>query len=66
MILDTKLNFQEHIKNDILSKVPSLVITGALRDSSWENLYQELGLESLKQRRCYMKLLFLKTNYCFF
>ena len=111
MILDTKLNFQEHIKN-ILTKVSktigllgklqnilpreslltifrsfvrphldygdviydqsynntfyqkmesiqynaALAITGAIRGSSRENLYQELGLESLQQRRWYRKL----------
>ena len=33
-----------------------MAITGAMRDSSREKLYQELGLESLQQRRCYRKL----------
>ena len=111
MILDTKLNFQEHIKN-ILTKVnknyskscktsltrgslltifksfvrphldygsiiydqiydntfhqkmesiqynAALAITGIIRGSSREKLYQELGLESLRQRRWYRKLFY--------
>ena len=39
----------------------ALAITGAIRGSSREKLYQELGLESLKSRRWYQKLcLFFK------
>ena len=34
----------------------ALAITGAIRDSSREKLYQELGLETLQQRRWYRKL----------
>ena len=30
----------------------ALAITGAIRCSSREKLYQELGLETLQQRRC--------------
>ena len=37
----------------------TLVITGAIRESSTEKIYQELGLESLKSRRCYRKTSFL-------
>ena len=36
----------------------SLAITGAIRGTSREKLYQELGLESLHDRRCYRKLCF--------
>ena len=35
---------------------PALEITGAIRGSSREKLYQELGLETLQQRRWYRKL----------
>ena len=35
----------------------ALAITGARRGSSKEKLYQELGLESLKQWRWFRKLL---------
>ena len=41
----------------------ALAITGAIRGSSREKLYQELGLESLKLRRWYRKLcLFFKLK----
>ena len=33
-----------------------LEITGAIRGTSRENIYQELGLESLQLRRWYRKL----------
>ena len=35
-----------------------LVITGAFKGTSRERLYQELGLELLKGRRCHRKLCF--------
>ena len=34
----------------------ALAITGAVRGTSWEKLYQELGFESFQQRRWYRKL----------
>ena len=34
----------------------ALAVTGAIRGSSREKLYQELGLETLQQRRWYRKL----------
>ena len=37
----------------------ALAITGAIRGSSREKLYQELGLETLQQRRWYRKLFLL-------
>ena len=42
----------------------ALAITGAIRRTSREKLYQELGFESLQQRRSYRKLccLFKITN----
>ena len=41
----------------------ALAITGAIRGSSREKLYQELGLESLKAQRWYQKLcLFFKLK----
>ena len=40
----------------------ALAITGAIRDTSREKVYQELGLESLRKRQWYRKLCyFLKT-----
>ena len=54
-----------HIMN--LSKISKsaqfnvvLTITGAIRGSSRENLYQELSLESLKLRRWYRKFFILQ------
>ena len=51
-----------HYKNSFHQKLESiqynaaLAITGAIRGSSREKLYQELGLESLKQRWWFRKL----------
>ena len=36
----------------------ALAITGAIKDSSRERLYQELGLESLNDRRWYRRLVY--------
>ena len=49
MIFDTKLDFQEYLK-DKLSRI-SKTITEATRRTSKEKLYQELGLKSLEKRR---------------
>ena len=61
-----------HYKNSFHQKLESiqynaaLAITGAIRGSSRQKLYQELGLESLKQRRWFRKLYYflrqLKIN----
>ena len=41
----------------------TLAIAGTIRGSSRENFYQELGLESLQQRRWYRKICnFLKKS----
>ena len=45
----------------------ALAITGAIRGSSREKLYQELGFESLRDRRSYRKLCFyykIRHNDC--
>ena len=45
----------------------ALAITGAIRGSSREKLYQGLGFESLRDRRFYRKLCFyykIRHNYC--
>ena len=45
----------------------TLAITGAMRGSSREKLYQELGFESLRDRRWYRKLCFyykIRHNDC--
>ena len=46
--------FNKSFQNKLVSLQynAALAITGAIRGSSRENLYQELGLDSLKSRRC--------------
>ena len=50
--------FSESFQNKLESVQynAALAITGAIRGSSKEKLFQELGLESLKLRRWYQKL----------
>ena len=52
--------FNESFQNKLESVQynAALAITGAIRGSSREKLYQELGFESLKSRRWYRKLCF--------
>ena len=40
----------------------ALAITGAIRGTSKEKLYQELGLATLKEKRCHRILKYLETN----
>ena len=46
--------FNKSFQNKLVSLQynAALAITGAIRGSSREKLYQELGLDSLKSRRC--------------
>ena len=66
--------FNESFRNRLESVQynAALAITGAIRDSSREKLYQELVLESLRSRRWYRKLclffklfVFKKNSYFF-
>ena len=53
-------SFNDYFKEK-LEKVQysaSIINTGAIKDTSRERLYQELGLESLCDRRWYCKLVF--------
>ena len=51
-----------HQKLDSIQYNAYLFVSGAIRGSSREKLYQELGLESLQRRRWYGKLsLFYKV-----
>ena len=43
-------------KIESLQDKAALAITGAIKGTSREKVYQELGLESLQQRRWYRKL----------
>ena len=47
-------SFHQKLKSTQYNATPA--ITGAIRGTSSEKLYQELGLESLQQRRWYRKL----------
>ena len=49
-------NASFHQKLESLQYNACLAITGAIRGSSREKLYQELGFESLQQRHWYRKL----------
>ena len=65
VIYDQSLNNTFHQKMESIQYNAALAITGAIRGSSREKLYQEQGLESLQQRRWYRKLCYffkLKAN----
>ena len=56
VIYDQNYNNFFHQKLESIQYNAALAITDAIRGSSKEKLYQELGLESLKQRRWFRKL----------
>ena len=56
VLYDQSYNNTFHQKMESVQYNATLAITGAVRGSSRENFYQELGLESLQQRRWYMKI----------
>ena len=56
VIYDQHYNNSFHQKLESIQYNAALAITGAIRGSSREKLDQELGLESLKQRRWFRKL----------
>ena len=56
VIYNQSYNNAFHQKMDSIQSNAGLAITGAARGSSTEKFYQELGLESLRQRRWYSKL----------
>ena len=67
IIYDQAFNNCFHQKNESLQYNAALAITDAIRGMSREKIYQELGLESLEQRRWHRKLcLFFKMykNQC--
>ena len=51
IIYDQTFNNSFHQKIESLQYNAALAITGAIRGTSREKIYQELGLESLQQRR---------------
>ena len=56
IIYDQAYNLSFHQKLESIQYNAALALTGAIRSSSREKLYQELGLESLQLRRWYRKL----------
>ena len=59
VIYDKAFNESFHAKLESLQYDTTLAITGAIRWSSTEKIYEELGLGSLKSRRWYRKMGFL-------
>ena len=56
MIYDQTFNMSFQKKRGTIQYNAALAITGAISGSSREKIYQELGLETLQQRRWYRKL----------
>ena len=56
ILYDSARNESFHLKLEFIQYNACLAITGAIRGSSREKLYQELGFESLQQRRWYRNL----------
>ena len=56
ILCDQAYNMSFHQKLESIQYNARLAITGAIRGTSKETLYQELGLESLQLRRWYRKL----------
>ena len=56
IIYDRPYNASFHQKLDLLQYDVCLAITGPIRGTSKEKLYEETGLESLQPRRWYRKL----------
>ena len=56
MIYDQAYNASFHRNLDSIQYNAALAITGAIRGTSKEKLYDELGLETLEKRRWYRKL----------
>ena len=72
IIYDQAYNASFHQKLELLQYNACLAITGAIRGTSREKLYEELGLESLQLRRWFRKLSFFRklfnsehSNYLF-
>ena len=56
IIFDQAFNKSFHDNLESIQYNASLAITGAIRGTSKEKLYQELGFESLQQKRWFRKL----------
>ena len=58
IIYDKAFNESFHAKLESLQYNATLPITGHIKGSSTKKIYEELGLESLKSRRWYRKMIF--------
>ena len=56
VIYDQSYNASFHQRLERIQYSAAIAITGAIRGTSREKLFEELGLESLQQRRWYRKL----------
>ena len=56
ILYDQTFNNSFHEKLELIQYNAALAITGTIRSSSGEKLYQELGFESLRQQQWYQKL----------
>ena len=56
IIYDQAYNASFHQKLDSIQYNAALAITGAIRGTFKEKLYDQLGLETLEKKRCYRKL----------
>ena len=56
ILYDQTFNNSFHEKLELIQYNAALAITGTIRSSSGEKLYQELGFESLQQQQWYQKL----------
>ena len=65
VIYEQAFNSSFHEKLESIQYNASLAITGAIRGTSREKLYNELGFESLHARRWYRKLCYFNNFYVF-
>ena len=63
IIYDKSYNTSSHQRLESLHYSAALAITGVIRNSLKEKLYNKLGLESIQNRRLYKKLFFLSFQY---
>ena len=62
MIYDHTFNESFHQMNESIQYNAAIAITGAIRGTSSEKLYQELGLESLKIQKMAQETLLILQN----
>ena len=63
MIYDQTINESFHQRIESIQYNAAIAITGAIRGTSSENFYQELGLESLRSRRWLKGEVWFENNF---